>query len=91
MEDPTQRLSRRDVLIVDVMTTVLDLLAQAPETPKTRTLLVQARTYDQAVKHWTTVPPSDAQLQAMFELVTDLHSKVLAATASSHRPKDGRP
>ena len=79
MEDASQRGKSRETLIVDALTEVLRVLGSSKGSPHVRELLAQARFYDKAVKHWTTVPPTHAQLDAMFDLVVDLHGKVVAS------------
>ncbi|MGO8995884.1 MAG: hypothetical protein ACLQVI_21435 [Polyangiaceae bacterium] len=64
---------------MDALSEVFRLLDGAEKTPHMRELWAQARFYDQAVKHWTTVPPTFAQLDAMFDLVVELHGKTIAS------------
>jgi hypothetical protein len=69
----------REALIVDALSNVFTVLTSRQETAHIRELRAQARSYEQAIKHWTTVPPTSAQLDAMLDVVTDLHGKVVAA------------
>ena len=77
MEVPTPRTSSRESLIVEALCAILRLVDGAAKTPETRGLKAQARSYEQAVKHWATVPPSRAQLDAMFEIVIELHARAV--------------
>jgi hypothetical protein len=87
VDDPTQPGLTRDALIVAALSAVFRMLRDVRPTARTRALLAQARSFDQAVKHWTTVPPSAPQLEAMFDLVTDLHAE---AVVSLSRPPPRR-
>ena len=78
MDDSTQRGQSRETLIANALDEALRMLASVKQTPHVRELRAQARFYDQAVKHWTTVPPTYAQLDAMFELVIELHGSATA-------------
>jgi hypothetical protein len=75
----------RDAIIATALEAVFDMLGELSVTPRIRELHAQAKVYDHAVKHWTTIPPSPAQLDAMFDLVTDLHGEVVE-TRRSIRP-----
>ena len=79
MVDSTQRGVSREALIADALSAVFDMLRRAEKSPRVRELQAQAHSYDKAIKHWTTVPPTYAQLDAMFDLVTELHRKAMAA------------
>ena len=46
--------------------------------PRVRVLRTKARFYALAVAHWTAVPPTVEQVGAMLDMVTELHSNVLA-------------
>jgi hypothetical protein len=81
--DPIQRGASREALIVDALSAVFRILGEEADSPRLRELRAQALSYERSVKHWTAVPPSDAQLDAMLDLVTDLHAK--AADAKRRR------
>jgi hypothetical protein len=68
-------------MILDALATIFDELARAEDSVHTRELRAQARTYDLAVKNWTTIPPGAHQIDAMFELVAELHARVVSAAA----------
>jgi hypothetical protein len=74
-------------LVAVALVAVFDMLRELQESPRKRELNAQARSYDQAVKHWTAVPPTEAQLQAMFDLVTELHDKVLSVRQGASSAK----
>ncbi len=84
VEEHTQRTTRRDAVIVDALLAIFDLLKDVDRTAGSRELLVQARAFDQAVKNWMTVPPTETQIAAMFDLVLDLHGKAVALAGESH-------
>jgi hypothetical protein len=79
VDDSTQRGASRETLIEGALSEVFRMLEGAEKTPHLRELWAQARFYDRAVKHWTTVPPTFAQVDAMFELVVELHGKTVAS------------
>jgi hypothetical protein len=53
-----------------------------------RELRAQARSYELAVKNWATVPPNDVQVDAMFDLVTELHAKAVDVSETAQRPTE---
>jgi hypothetical protein len=73
---------------VDALSTAYALLSRVATTARVRELLAQARSYERAVKHWTTIPPTEAQLDAMFDVVAELHAKAIA-TAQPRRRASG--
>jgi hypothetical protein len=79
VDDSTQRGASRETLIVDALSEVFRMLDEMARTPHSRELRAQARSYDLAVKNWSFVAPTFAQLDAMFELVVDLHGRVVTA------------
>jgi hypothetical protein len=83
VDDSAQRDASLETLIVDALSNVLRMLDAADKTAYARELRTQACFYSQAVKHWTTVPPTFAQVGAMFDLVVDFHGK----TATSQRTR----
>ena len=78
-DESTHHGQRREALIVDILLAVFDILRDAPMNPHTRELRAQARSLENAVKHWTAVAPSAPQLAAMFEIVTELHAKTVSS------------
>jgi hypothetical protein len=88
MQDENVSLSEReiDAKIEDALGTLTDMLDEMTETPHTRELRAKARSYERLVKGWATTPPSTAQRGATFDLVSDLHLKVVAA----RHPGEGR-
>ena len=78
MDDSTQRGASRETLIADALVEVLRILEGGESTPESRELRAQARFYDRAVKHWAVVPPTFAQLDAMFDLVVELHGRTVS-------------
>ncbi|HEY2509992.1 MAG TPA: hypothetical protein VGI39_04025 [Polyangiaceae bacterium] len=81
MDDATVARGSRDLLILDSLSAIFEELAAMEDTAQVRSLRAQARSYESAVKAWATVRPSEAQISAMFELVSGLHGKVVAAAA----------
>jgi hypothetical protein len=75
----------RETLIVDAMGEVFRLLAASKQTVHVRALRTVACFYELAIKKWTTVPPSSAQIDAMLDLVTELHEKAAAAKGCAEK------
>jgi hypothetical protein len=73
--DSTQRVASSESLIVDALSAVLPVLGEAADSPRIGELRARARLYERALRHWTAVAPTSVQLDAMFDLVTDLHGK----------------
>ena len=71
-----------ETLIVDALADVFRMLDGAKGTPRTRELRAEASFYDRAVKHWAVSPPTIAQLDAMFDLVVELHGKTMTTRRS---------
>ncbi len=67
------------------MRAIFELLDGAPQTAHVRELRAKARTFELAVKHSPAQPPANPQLEAMFELVSDLHAKAVEAGDRSGR------
>jgi hypothetical protein len=80
--DSIPRLLTREVLILDALAAVLRLLREPRGSAYVRELRTQARFYENAVKRWTTVPATSAQVGAMFDLVTELHDKVVGVVGA---------
>jgi hypothetical protein len=80
-DDATVHRGTRDALIIDGLAAIFDQLGGLQDSAHVRTLRAQARSYEKAVKSWTTVRPSDVQIAAMLELVSELLVK--ATTAGS--------
>lgn len=78
MEHPTLRAISREALIEQTLRAVLRILATMASSPRVRVLRTKARFYALAVAHWTAVPPTVEQVGAMLDMVTELHSNVLA-------------
>jgi len=65
---------------VETLSDVLRMLAEIGRSSShLRERRAQARFYERVFKQWTAVPPTQAQLDATFDLVTDLYAKVVAA------------
>jgi hypothetical protein len=79
VDDSTQRGPSRETLIADALAAVFTMVDEAESTPRVRELRSQACFYDRAIKHWTLVPPTFAKLDAMFDLIVELHGTTLAA------------
>ena len=69
----------RETLVVDALSEVIDLLSRMKDSVHIWQLRAQANTYANAVKRWSAIPPTEVQVRAMFELVTELHAKMLTA------------
>jgi len=97
--DGTPRFSDRRPLVVSTLTAVVDLLAELADSAQTRALRSKARSFETAVRAWSTVAPSKAQIAAMLDLVLELQAKALGARGTQHTslppgPRDrqrGRP
>jgi hypothetical protein len=83
---PAPRAKPLDAVIVDTLVATIDLLTRAQSSPLTRELRAQAYSYEQAVKHWSTVPPHAAQLDAMLDLVAELHARAAAMAPEARGP-----
>jgi hypothetical protein len=85
MADETLSPSERniDVRIEHYLETLADMLDEMTDSPRTRELRAKARSYERIVKGWAGAPPSGAQRAATFELVVDLHRKVVEARGSA--------
>jgi hypothetical protein len=78
VDDSTIRGRSREALAIQVLTEALRILERAHDTPHVRELRAKARVYETAIKGWATLAPTEPQLEAIFELVKDLHGKVVA-------------
>ena len=77
MQQPT--IASRESLLEAALADVLRML-EGLSTPVVRELRSQARSYEKTLKRWATVPPTDDQLDAMFDVVGEL-----SARAAAHR------
>jgi len=66
-------------LIASALTAIFQTLDASPDTSRTRELRAQARLCEKAVGHWSTTPPSGAQVDAMLHLVTGLRAVATGA------------
>lgn len=78
VDDSTPREIPRETLIVEALSEVFRMLDDGERTAASRELRTQARFFDRAVKHWVVVPPTLAQVDAMFDLVVDLHERAVS-------------
>jgi hypothetical protein len=76
VDDETVQLRMPDVVIADALAGILDDLAALPATPKTRELQARADNYRRALESWGHMRPTDAQRDALRDLVLDLHARV---------------
>ena len=83
--DETERSDRRPI-IADILAAIFDELGKRADSAHTRALRARARGYESTMNGWTTVPPSAAQIGAMFELVTELHAKAMEREPISAPP-----
>ena len=58
-------------------------LSELADSSQVREFRARARRLDAAIKHWTSVPPSTIQRDAMMEVAEDLLRSILAARGSS--------
>jgi hypothetical protein len=81
MKDETPRIAakRSDVLLAEMIAAILERLDGIEDSPHKRELRARALSYERIVRNWTTVAPSGPQRDAAFELVTELHAKVIEA------------
>jgi hypothetical protein len=82
MEDVTQPNAKLDALIVEALASIFDLLRAIPPSAEVRESLARARSFAQAVQQWPAIPPTAGQLHAMFDVVMDLHVRVVALARS---------
>ena len=78
VDESARTFTSRETLIVDALSAVFHMLDKAASAPRSRELRARARFYDRAIKHWTAVPPTVAQVDAMFDLVIELHARALS-------------
>ena len=81
MKDETPRVPDKssDVLLAELLTAILERLDRIEDSPRVREFREKALNYERIVKNWMTVAPSGPQRAAAFELVADLHAKVIEA------------
>jgi hypothetical protein len=82
MADDETRPADRSELIVATLGAIFDELSRMPPSPLVRELQTLATKYEAIVSQWRMMPPSDDQRAALFGLVSDLHSRVLAPPSS---------
>ncbi len=91
-EDDETRQVRVDAILEDSLASTLDLLRDVPESPTVRGLRARVRTYRQTIQRWVSVRPSQAQRDALRDVVRELHGLALELQASETRtPVDGVP
>jgi hypothetical protein len=91
--DDTPRLGARSVesLLGETLTEVATALDALPDSAHVRELRAKARSYERILAGWATVPPAGPQRDATFDLVIDLHAKVMTTTKQhSSRPPPRR-
>jgi hypothetical protein len=79
VDDSTPRSVPRETLIADALVEVIRMLDERKNTPRIRELRARARFYERAVRDWTAFPPNPTQLDAMFELVIELHGEAVTS------------
>jgi hypothetical protein len=81
MNDETPRLAHGGVqaLLTETIVAIFAILDEAGDSAHVRELRAKARSYERIVAMWATVPPSMAQRDATFDLVTELHLKAAEA------------
>src|SRR5579872_4489536 len=84
-DDDATRAQSRDALIDDAIAAAVDLLRDLPEGPATRELRSRAESYRRTVDQWGAVRPTQAQRDALRELVLEMHGRVTAM----HRARGG--
>jgi hypothetical protein len=82
VDDCTPPSTSRETLIAEALCAVARMVDGAERTPFTRKLRTQARSFEQTVKHWGAVAPSQDQVSAMFDLVVDLHEEALVVVGA---------
>ena len=87
MQDQTSGVTGKsvDALIEEALDAIVTILDETTETPHTRELRAKANSYVRIVKAWATQPASSAQREAMFDLVTELHTKVRDGSSKTPR------
>jgi hypothetical protein len=81
MKDETPRIAATgsDVLLAEMIAAILERLGRIEDSPHKRELRARALSYERIVRNWATVAPSGPQRDAAFELVAELHAKVIEA------------
>jgi len=69
----------KTILVAEMLVAMAAMLEEMGESSRTRELRAKTRRYERVVKGWGAVLPSDAQRDATFDLVTELHRKVVEA------------
>ncbi len=82
-ENPTPSERKIDGRIGQALSTLADILEEMTDSAHTRELRAKARSYERVVAGWEKSPPSNAQREATFDLVKELHAKVVEAR---HQP-----
>jgi hypothetical protein len=92
MKDETLKLNGAafETLVNETLLAVARVLEDAPDSPLVREQRARLRSYEQIVRGWVTIPSTDAQREATFELVVELHAKVNEAKRVAARKSSGR-
>jgi hypothetical protein len=73
--------------LASALDAVFALVLELPNSPHVRELRVQAQTYDRVLVKWESVPATGIELDALLDLVTDLHGRAAAAKRRT-QPED---
>ncbi len=66
-------------MVAEMLVAIVGMFDEIGDSSRTRELRTTARRYERIVKGWNAASPSDAQCDATFDLVTELHGKVIEA------------
>jgi len=76
-DDPTPPSIRRDLLAEEVLTAILDAVANLADSPQKRQLGAKALSYQRTMAQWRVAKPTQAQRDALHEMVIGLQAKLM--------------
>jgi hypothetical protein len=76
-DDFTPPALRRDLLAAEVLTAILQAVEAMPESPQKRQLGAKAMTYQRTLAQWRAHPPTNAQRDALHDMVLELQAKLM--------------
>jgi len=68
-----------DGVIVGALEAAFAVIRELPNSPHARALRAQARTYERLLTKWEAARPTNAQVDTLFALVTELRETAAAA------------
>jgi hypothetical protein len=97
MDDETPRISdqRAETLLGDMIVAIFKMLGAIEGSDShsqiVRELRARAEGYEQTVARWATTAPSATERNETFDLVVELHTKVVAVKGHAPAPAGARP